>query len=485
MNTAEFQPVVHEFSIDGTQDKIEDFLVNLSLLKDLLFLDSCGSGPGNESSFSYLAADPVDQIEIGRNDDFDFEQVRRIWKRYRSSSLDSLPPFQGGLAGFLSYELNTKLEQIEPAEFDEFKLPLLKLNVYDVVVSFDHHRQKGWIVSHGWPEDDPESRQQRAQERSSFFRELLFESETNLETICRPTGPLVIPEAPLYRLDESLELYSDFSREEFLQMIETAVSYIHQGDVFQCNLSQRLMTPAICSSLSLYLQLRHSNPAPFSCFFNIGDGEIISTSPERLVRLQDGRIETRPIKGTRRRTGYPEVDLTVSQELADSEKDRAENIMIVDLMRNDLSKVAEDDSVLVEKLCGIESYEKVLHLVSVVTGQLLDRCDCIELLEAVFPGGSITGAPKIRAMEIIAELEPTVRGAYCGSLGFIDHLGNMDFNILIRTITAKGGWWQIPVGGGIVSDSEPLAEYEETWTKAIAMLNAIVKNQNQNAVASD
>ena len=203
--------------------------------------------------------------------------------------------------------------------------------------------------------------------------------------------------------------------------------------------------------------------------------QIISASPERLFSVRNGLVETRPIKGTRRRTGLPEIDRQAKEELLASEKDRAENTMIVDLMRNDLSKVCQHDSVAVTEHCTLEEYESVFHLVSAVQGQLKPEHDLIDLLKSVFPGGSITGAPKIRAMEIIAELEPNARGAYCGGLGYLGFDGNADINILIRTITAAEGWWQFPVGGGIVTQSQPAAEHEETWTKAAGMLRAINK----------
>ena len=243
----------------------------------------------------------------------------------------------------------------------------------------------------------------------------------------------------------------------------------------EINLAQRLLHPATCFPTDLYLRLRKRNSAPFGGFFDLGKAQIISASPERLISLRDGHVETRPIKGTRRRTRYPEVDHLTGNELEASEKDRAENTMIVDLMRNDLSRVCTDTSVAVTQLCEIEQYESVIHLVSAVEGQLHDPCDIVDLLRAVFPGGSITGAPKVRAMQLISELEPTARGAYCGSLGYIGFDGNADFNILIRTITASDGWWQIPVGGGIVSQSEPVAEFEETRTKAAGMLRALAE----------
>src|SRR4029079_12400702 len=201
--------------------------------------------------------------------------------------------------------------------------------------------------------------------------------------------------------------------------------------------------------------------------------QVASASPERFVRIDSGHVETRPIKGTRGRTRYPMADLFSGDDLQTSEKDRAENVMIVELLRNDLSRTCRPDSVRVSQLCGLETYEYVQHLVSVVEGSLRSEYTPVDVRRTSFPGGSVTGAPKIRAVEIIAELEPTTRGAYCGSLGYIGVRGQMDTNILIRTITAASGWWQLPVGGGIVAQSNPRDEYEETWHKAAGMLKAL------------
>ena len=475
MNLPDFQPFVHEFALDDA-DLLESCFLRMSALPSPLFLDGEAAKSSPLNRYSFLAADPIRQFVVKRDDDFVFDQIRKIWNRFSSQQTDGLPPFQGGLAGYLGYELNAKLERISVARHDEFETPIVTLNLYDVVVAFDHCQKKGWIISQGWPAVDSDNRKTRAEQRLNQFQSLLFDRVAPSDDTSVESNSIVLT-APMHRVDHDMELFSDLTREDFLQMISKAVDYIRRGDNFQTNLSQRLLTPATMTSRALYLAMRTLNPAPFSGYFDFGDGQIISASPERLVRLQDAAIETRPIKGTRKRTGFPEVDLNVSQELVLCEKDRAENVMIVDLMRNDLSKVADPESVLVEKLCGIEEFEKVLHLVSVVSAKLRCDCDCVDLLEAVFPGGSITGAPKIRAMEIIAELEPTARGPYCGSLGYINHDGAMDFSIMIRTITAKGGWWQIPVGGGIVSDSDPVLEYEETWTKALGMLNVVARNQ--------
>jgi para-aminobenzoate synthetase component 1 len=258
-----------------------------------------------------------------------------------------------------------------------------------------------------------------------------------------------------------------------LKAVQRTIDYIYAGDVFQVNLSQRLLAPARDDAVSLYRRLRRYNPAPMAGYFDLGAFQIVSSSPERFLRLAEGSVETRPIKGTRPRLGDPRLDQLAAAELAASEKDRAENVMIVDLLRNDLARVCMPQSVRVSQLCGVEAYPHVLHLVSAVCGQLQPSRSAIDLLRAAFPGGSVTGAPKIRAMEIIAELEPTARGAYCGSLGYLGFQGAMDLSILIRTMVAGRGWWQFPVGGGVVADSTPAREYQETWHKAEGLLRAL------------
>jgi para-aminobenzoate synthetase component 1 len=225
--------------------------------------------------------------------------------------------------------------------------------------------------------------------------------------------------------------------------------------------------------LELYRRLRERNPAPFAGYFDLGDFVIASASPERFVRVVGGEVETRPIKGTRPRGATPEEDRQRAEELSRSAKDRAENVMIIDLLRNDLGRVCAYGSVRVEAVCRLESYRTVHHLVSEVRGRLRPRLGPIDLLRAAFPGGSVTGAPKVRAMEIITELERTARGPYCGSLGYVGFDGSMDTSILIRTLTMGGGWLQFPVGGGIVADSTPEREYEETWDKAEGVMRAL------------
>jgi para-aminobenzoate synthetase component 1 len=327
-------------------------------------------------------------------------------------------------------------------------------------------------MSQGFPESEPAARRRRAEKRIEQFQAWLA---APVASGLWSTAPATASQklAPQYAAGGIPGLTSTFTADAYRAAVQRAIDYIYAGDIFQVNLSQRLLYPAHGSPLELYLRLRQRNPAPFAGWFDLGEAQIISASPERFFSVRGGHVEARPIKGTRRRTARAEADLFAGDDLLESEKDRAENVMIVDLLRNDLSRVCEADSVRVTQLCTLEIYQFVQHLVSAVEGQLAAGKTPIDLVRAAFPGGSITGAPKIRAMEIIAELEPTARGAYCGSLGYIGFDGSADLSILIRTITAAGGWWQFPVGGGIVAQSLSQHEYEETWHKAEGLLRAL------------
>ncbi len=434
-----------------------------------LFLDSARRLPG-VGRYSFLTADPFEVISVRHNDPGSLQQLAAVLRQYATETVDTLPPFQGGAAGLWSYDLLRSFEQIPLNRFDEFALPVMEIGLYDVVVAFDHEQERSWIISQGFPETDPPARRRRAEERLTQFASWLkTKPERTMET-----GPVLELNqlAPSYATRHA-NVLSNFRESTYLQAVRQAIDYIHAGDVFQVNLAQRLLHRASTDAVSLYETLRQRNPAPFASFFDLGDHQILSASPERFLQLRNRQVEARPIKGTRQRSARPEADLFSASELQNSSKDLAENVMIVDLMRNDLSRVCEDESVRVTQLCDLETYQFVQHLVSVVRARLRDTETAMDLLRAAFPGGSITGAPKIRAMEIIAELEPTARGPYCGSIGYVGFDGSMDLSILIRTITASGGWWQFPVGGGIVADSDPNREYLETWHKAEGMLRAI------------
>ncbi|WP_397569738.1 anthranilate synthase component I family protein [Schlesneria sp. T3-172] len=423
--------------------------------------------------YTFLMADPINRWELDRSRyGIDpFEQVRAAWKELPTARVAGLPPFQGGIAGLLGYELGQSWERIPTPTFNEFNLPVLAVGLYDWVIAWDHELHKVWLVSQGWPEREPDRRAFRAADRIRNVQAALAAGRARPDE----TSPLPrkLELADQFPLPSVPHVSSTFTREGYLRAVERVIEYIQAGDIFQANLSQRLLAPAPCGPVSLYRRLRSVNPAPFAGLMVWNDWAIVSASPERFLWVQDGEVETRPIKGTRQRKRGPEADLFTRDELRQSEKDQAENVMIVDLLRNDLSRVCLPSTVRVPQLCTVETYETVQHLVSAVTGQLKPELSIWDLFQATFPGGSITGAPKVRAMEIIAELEPTVRGPYCGSLFYVGADGQADSNLLIRSYVQRHGWLQCNVGGGIVAQSDSKAEYEETLTKAAGMLKAL------------
>ena len=473
-------PLVKEMS------PVPDVLESLAAFADqpgVLLLESSLKRDGL-GQYSFLTADPL-HVWTGQKTTYQqdvFRPVRDVLRECRSPNLPDLPPFQGGVAGLLSYELGGCWERLPQARFDEFELPQYTIGLYDWTLAWDHAKERCWLISQGIPEKSAAQRIDRAASRASWVCQTLHrkQHETSLQqdwpqstavknpSVLQPDS--LAPQSPVANVPG---LTSDFSRDDYLRMIERVIAYIHAGDIFQANLSQRLLFPLHGTALELYSRLRQRNPAPFSGFFSHDDWSVVSASPERFLRVCDREVETRPIKGTRRREQNPEADLFTRDELRQSEKDTAENVMIVDLLRNDLSRVCQAGSVRVPSLCGVETYETVQHLVSEIRGRLQSDADSWSLLQAVFPGGSVTGAPKIRAMEIIAELEPTVRGPYCGSFFYIGWDGQMDSNILIRTFVCRRGWIQCSVGGGIVAQSDPVSEYEETLHKAEGMLRAL------------
>jgi para-aminobenzoate synthetase component 1 len=477
-----FDPIVKELT---PAPSVEDCLLRFRSVPGCLLLDSSMQIRSSDAQplgrYSFLMADPFGTIIEPVGSATPFDRLRESLSKYSTATIPDLPPMQGGMAGLFSFDLNRSIEAIAEPKFDEFQIPAIAVGLYDTVVAWDHEQDRAWIISQGFPEREFDARCERAHARAVYFEALINSPPATASSSNPEMKKLEL--APRYDVEGPEGLSSNFSRADYIEAVQKCIDYIQAGDVFQINLAQRLMIRSACSSAKLYLRLRKCNPAPFSAFFDISqisdcDAQIISASPERLFSVRDRLVETRPIKGTRKRTGRPIVDIHAKQSLQASEKDRAENTMIVDLMRNDLSRVCEDDSICVTQLCELEEYQSVMHLVSAVQGKLSPEYGLADLLAAVFPGGSITGAPKIRAMEIISELEPTARGAYCGALGYLGFDGTADLNILIRTITASQGWWQIPVGGGIVSQSNPQREYEETWTKAAGMLRAVTMKEN-------
>lgn len=465
-------PLIH--SLDPPPDVAETLRRFVDWPNVVLF-DSASRRP-NFGRYSFLAADPFEfeelaSVPFGVDP---FARLRKWSQRFVNETLPNLPPFQGGAAGLLSYELGGAWERLTRPAINEFELPWLAVGLYDWVIAWDHELGRAWVISQGFPAEGA------ARERRALERMQSVIARLNVGHVSNVPGSFKHVENVLHPFMSSpFDVGgSNFSRDEYLLAVERVIEYIRAGDIFQTNLSQRLLFPVREDALELYLRLRQLNPAPFAGYFAHDDWTIASASPERFVSVQDAVVETRPIKGTRRRRHRPEADLFTEDELRESEKDQAENVMIVDLLRNDLSKVCSPGSIRVPSLCAVETYETVQHLVSVVRGTL-DRdsagqqLNAWDLLAALFPGGSITGAPKVRAMQIISELEPTVRGPYCGSLFYVGFDGSADSSILIRTFTIRRGWIQCSVGGGIVALSVPVGEYDETLHKADGMLRAL------------
>jgi len=369
-------------------------------------------------------------------------------------------PFTGGAVGYLSYDLCHFIEKLPQKAVDDLQLPECYLCFYDAIIAYDHLQNKVYIASTGLPEPGGEKRRRRAEKRLNELR-----SEAALAPPPRAVAEPKKGGGP--------KLKANFTREGYLEAVSRAREYIGAGDIFQVNLSQRFEADMPTLPYELYKRLRRINPAPFACYFNFEGVGIVGASPERFLRVRGDKVETRPIKGTKPRGKTPAEDKALAQALLNSVKDRAENIMIVDLERNDIGRVCRYGTVGVTELAILETYPTVFHLTSTVEGRLREGKSGIDLLKATFPGGSITGAPKVRAMEIIDELEPTRRSVYTGSMGYIGSNGDMDLNIVIRTIIVKDGRAYFQVGGAIVYDSEPEAEYIETLDKGKALMQAL------------
>ncbi|QOG23311.1 aminodeoxychorismate synthase component I [Bradyrhizobium sp. SEMIA] len=417
--------------------------------------------------YSYVTCDPFSTYRVANGqaswngltlEADPWKVLRTLLAKYPQEYRPDLPPFQGGAAGYLAYDMNRTLERLFAPAIAGLGLPQSILNFYDVVISFDHRDNKCWIVSTGWPEQDRVRRSDRARRRADEFAALL-------------DGPM----APQNGYPSKAGAWSsNFSREGYIAAVQRVIELIRAGDVFQTNIAQRFSTrlPTSFDPLAFYCQLRSLNPAPFAALLRWGKLTIASSSPERFLKLNEQQVETRPIKGTIARSPDFNEDHRRAAVLLASEKDHAENTMIVDLLRNDLSRVCTAHSVEVPALCDLESYASVHHLVSIVTGALAGGEDAVSLLRACFPGGSITGAPKVRSMEIITEIERIAREVYCGAIGFIGFNGHMDTNIAIRTVTIDGDMAVFHAGSGITALSEPEVEYEETLAKAERIFDA-------------
>ena len=436
------------------------------------YLDS-GMDPQKLGRYSFMGSDPFlvlrskgdeitlvkDGVEEKRRGN-PFDVLGELLEKYTIDNGESLLPFTGGAVGYFSYDLCHFIERLPAGAVDDLQLPECYLGFYDAIVAFDHKENKAYLVSTGFPELEEGKRRHRAEERLNELR--------NRVMLAPP--PAVMEEA---KSGKGIVLKANFSHAGYLEAVAKAREYICAGDIFQVNLSQRLEVDMNTTPYELYKRLRKINPAPFANYFNFDGVSIVGASPERFLKVRGNRVETRPIKGTKPRGKTPEEDKALAESLLKSAKDRAENIMIVDLERNDIGRVCRYGTVKVTELAILETYPTVFHLTSTVVGQLREGKSRIDLLKATFPGGSITGAPKVRAMEIIDELEPTRRSVYTGALGYLSFGGDMDMDIVIRTIIVKDGRAYFQVGGAIVYDSQPEAEYIETLDKGRALIQAL------------
>ncbi len=447
------------------------------------FLDS-GMDPQKLGRFSFIGSDPFlvlksrgdrlallygDRQEIITGNPFDV--LGELLEKYALDPHLCPIPFIGGAVGYFSYDLCHFIERLPATAIDDLQLPECYLAFYDALLAFDNLEGRAYIASTGFPELEEAKRISKAWERLHELRGILAETPYSEEAISSKKAETHCSEmAPR---SEKVVLHSNFSHEEYVEAVAAAREYICAGDIFQVNLSQRFEADLPITPYELYCRLRLINPAPFASYLNFDGATVVSASPERFLRVQGDMVETRPIKGTRPRGRSAVEDEALARELLHSVKDRAENVMIVDLERNDLGRVCRYGTVRVSELCLLETYATVFHLTSTVEGRLRKDKNRIDLLKATFPGGSISGAPKVRAMEIIDELEPTRRSIYTGSIGYLSFGGEMDLNIVIRTFVIKDGKAYFQVGGGIVYDSDPEAEYQETLDKAKALIEAL------------
>ncbi|HEY2435129.1 MAG TPA: anthranilate synthase component I [Vicinamibacterales bacterium] len=468
-----FVPVVKEIMAD-LLTPVSAFL-KIAEHSDYAFLFESVEGGEQVARYSFLGKDPflvlrsrhgrtiIDRSGVTTETDEPFVPVlRKMMAEFRAPFVPGLPRFSGGAVGFIGYDAAIEFEpalagawtKVPPSDAEDAGFML-----FDTVLAFDHVKHRILIIANArvTADEDLAALYQFACAKIQFLER---ELERSLSQAKAGGG-----RAP--------EVSSNVTRETYEAGVRTIKERIAAGDIYQAVLSQRFEARVEADPLTVYRALRHVNPSPYMYFIRMGAFAIVGSSPEMLVRVEGQRVETHPIAGTRPRGRSEEEDLRLADELKRNEKERAEHVMLVDLGRNDLGRVCEFGSVRVPQYMGLERYSHVMHLVSTVEGRLADAHDHLDALVSCFPAGTVSGAPKIRAMQILTELEPTRRELYAGAVGYIDFAGNLDFCIAIRTITIRDGVARVQAGAGIVADSNPAAEYEETRDKARALLQAL------------
>jgi len=447
------------------------------------FLFESVKGPASISRYSFIGIDPyliftvkdgLNEIEFAGKKTVSFRnplsRLRELVNSYRQKPVEGLPPFQGGAAGMLCYDFVRYLEEIPGNAVDDLRIPDAHFFMIDRLIAFDHVAERCWIIVCPGVRETVLGYSEIRGGRSEHEEK----ATAAVEEIYRRTLQGAAEDLRLNKLRRKIEIVNETGKTGYMDMVMKAKEYIAAGDIFQANLSLRVSGDiGDRSPWDLYRKLREINPSPFSAFMDFGGYQIVSSSPERLVRVRGRVVDTRPIAGTRPRGKNAGEDEELRAELLLNEKERAEHIMLIDLERNDLGRVSEYGTVAVDELMVTEEYSHVMHIVSNVRGVLAEGNDCFSVIEAAFPGGTITGVPKVRCMEIIDEIEATRRGPYTGSLGYIGFNGYMDFNIIIRTFLIKEGRAYIQAGAGIVADSDPEREYHESMKKAEALIKTL------------
>ena len=433
------------------------------------FLLESVEGGQRLARYSFIGTDPYRMLTTKGESKIDpLPLIAEELSKYKIVPISGLPRFCGGAVGYLSYETVARFEELPSPDPDSLGLPESLFMFVDTMLVFDHVTHKIKVLSHVRLDGDIEEAYQKAVDRIDSLVERLSQ-------------PLPHTKVAAHHRN-SYQLSSNFSKEEFEESVLKIKQYITAGEAIQVVLSQRLAQPTDAAPFEIYRALRTINPSPYMFFLDFGDFHIIGASPEILVRVEDGTVMTRPLAGTRPRGKSPAQDTMLEQELRSDEKERAEHIMLVDLGRNDIGRVSEPGTVEVSDLMDVERYSHVMHLVTHVQGKLRHNMSAFDALQACFPAGTVSGAPKIRAMEIIAELEPEKRGPYAGAVGYFSFSGNMDMAIAIRTMVMKQGIAYVQAGSGIVYDSVPEREYEESMNKARALLKAISQAENTDEI---
>jgi anthranilate synthase component I len=465
-----FVPVCKEIMAD-LLTPVSAFL-KIAEHSDFAFLLESVEGGEHVGRYSFLGKDPFLVLRADRDGRTTIDRagvttasadpfiptLRRLMADFRAPVVPGLPRFTGGAVGFLGYEATAWFEPVPQKAADDGE-PMAGFMLFDTVLAFDHVRHRILIIANArvTPDADLAALYQFACAKIGFVERELQASLS--QPVVRRGGPLCVR--------------SNITREQFETAVRAGQEHIAAGDIYQVVLSQRFEAEVDADPFTVYRALRYVNPSPYMFFVRMGARSIVGASPEMLVRVEGDRVETHPIAGTRPRGRDDAEDVRLAEELKASEKERAEHVMLVDLGRNDVGRVSEYGSVRVPQFMGLDRYSHVMHLVSVVEGRLAKDCDRLDALVSCFPAGTVSGAPKIRAMEIIAALEPDPRDVYAGAVGYLDFAGNLDFCIAIRTIVMTGRTARVQAGAGIVMDSDPAAEFDETCDKARALIRAL------------